>query len=82
MVRLKLERQRGALVFFPEEVASGGPGTQAGGSPACQGFDTPVRIQKTQMDWTGDNQHVWWGKLGQKEGVLKYEEAGGGGSAG
>lgn len=29
------------------------------------------------MDWTGDNQHVWWGKLGQKEGVLKYEEAGG-----
>ena len=29
------------------------------------------------MDWTGDNQHVWWGKVGQDEGVLKYEEAGG-----
>lgn len=27
------------------------------------------------MDWTGDNQHVWWGKGGQKEGVLKYDKA-------
>lgn len=27
------------------------------------------------MDWTGDKQHVWWGKVGQKEGVLKYEKA-------
>lgn len=23
------------------------------------------------MDWTGDNQPVWWGKVGQEEGELK-----------
>lgn len=62
----------GALVFFPEEVASGGPDAGARGNPACQSSDTPARVQKTQMGWTGDNRHVWWG---DRRGVLKYEKA-------
>lgn len=50
------------------------------GDPARPDFDIPVWIQKAQMDWTGDNQHVWWGKAGQREGVSEYERLERGGS--
>lgn len=74
MAGLKPERWGvgGVLVSFPGRWRLQ-PGTRARGNPACQGFDTPVWIQKTQMDWTGDKWHVWWGGAAKRQGVLKWK---------
>lgn len=56
MARLELERQRGVLVAFPRRRLE--RARRAGMR------DQPVQelnsmwIQKAQMDWTGDSQHV------------------------
>lgn len=37
------------------------------GAQPVQPLIPPSRIQRTQMDWTGDSQHAWW--AGQAESV-------------